>query len=183
MEFGGGHFPGRVAADSHGTASTICEVADQTEAQSVSRFLHQPHELRRLQRRKHVRTTKLLLWKRQSWLWDLTRDLHCCRVSRTPSRKRRRASSPDLQTRPWMPRRPKWSLWKHQSKRWEMPTLRHSKFSRMHWRRPELQPMVLQSVSDSIRVPSTSRGRNDCWRSATRTWQSSRHFVHLWKRS
>ena len=38
MEFGGGHFPGRVAADSHGTPSTICEVADQMEAQCVSRF-------------------------------------------------------------------------------------------------------------------------------------------------
>ena len=38
MEFGGGYFQGRVAADSHGTAPTICEVADEREAQRVSRF-------------------------------------------------------------------------------------------------------------------------------------------------
>ena len=53
-------------------------------------FLHQPHEPRRLQRR-HVRTTKLLHWKWQSWLWDLTRNLHCCRVSRNAITKAKEA--------------------------------------------------------------------------------------------
>ena len=106
-----------MAEDSHGTA------ADEAWCSPAPRTAPSPGKPRR--------TTKFRHWKPQSGLWDPMRNLHCCRVSRTPSRKRRRGSSPDLQTGPWTQRRPKWSLWKHQSKRWEMPTLRHSKFSRM----------------------------------------------------